>query len=98
MKTALTELVKPNRVGWECLRHKDGWFVGTKEGITCYGEHMLARAALTIVWQRDGGRAINFRIVTLTDADVVNAGEYTPEHSAVHAMYRYEGLARKGLA
>jgi len=88
-------LVQLNRVGWECLRHKDGWLVGTSEGVTCYGDHMLARAALTIAWQRDGGRALNFRIVTFTAEDLVRTGEYTPKHSAVHALYRYEGKARK---
>lgn len=90
-KQQLQELVQVNRVGWECLRHKDGWLVGTSEGVTCYGDHMLARAALTIAWQRDGGRALNYRIVTLTEADLTDVGEYRPKYSAVHAIYTYEG-------
>lgn len=90
-------LVQKNRVGWECLKHKDGWLVGTSEGVTCYGDHMLARAALTIAWQRDGGRQLNYRIVTLTEADLdrYDAGEYAPKYAGVHALYRYEGQLRK---
>ena len=82
-------LVGCNIVGWEAIQHKDGWWVGSCNGVTCYANHDLARAALTIIWQREGGRAVNYRIKTFTGADVC-AGEHTPPKSAVEAMQDYE--------
>lgn len=88
-KKELTDLVKYNHLGWEAIQHKDGWWVGTDEGVPCYGTHALARVALTIVWQREGGhQLINYRICKFTGANVVN-GEHTPKLSAVEALTRY---------
>lgn len=81
--------VEFNRIGWLALRHKDGWWAGTEEGVTCYGDPELARVALTVAWQRDGGRSLNFRIQTF-QGDAVKAGDYTPRFSAEEALSRYE--------
>ena len=84
------EYVKPNVPGWWAIQHKDGWWVGTAEGVTCYGIHDLARAALTIIWQREGGHRLDYRIKNYDETGTVNAGEHTPPKSAAEAMAAYE--------
>ncbi len=85
--------VSHNKIGWDAIKHKDGWWVGTDKGVTCYNDHELARAALTIIWQREGGRQLNYRIMKFTGADI-NTGEYTPKKSAVQALQDYEAQDR----
>lgn len=90
-KKDLEAMVAVNRVGWEAIQHKEGWWVGTEKGVTCYGDHELARMALTLVWQRDGGRILNFRIKEYTQvADNNVAPDYTPKYSAEEALKNYE--------
>lgn len=86
--------VAPNRIGWYALRHRDGWYVGTDDGVTCYADHDLARAALTIAWQRDGGRRVNFKIVTYIEPSIHLTGEYTPQKTAIEAIHSYEQQAK----
>ena len=88
----IKDLVRPNRIGWEAIQHKDGWWVGTDKGVTCYGDHDLARYALTVIWQREGGRQVNYKIKPFTGADRL-AGEHTPLKSAEEAMLDYEDPA-----
>jgi len=90
--SSLQRLVSCDRIGWDAIQHKDGWWVGTDKGVTCYEDHELARVALTIIWQREGGRQLNYRIKTFTGANVQN-GEHTPKLSAVDALKRYEAKA-----
>jgi hypothetical protein len=90
-KKELDELIAINRIGWEAIRHKDGWWVGTEKGVTCYGDHDVARMALTLVWQRDGGKQLNFKIEKYMEVADKNADpDYTPEYSAEEALKRYE--------
>lgn len=89
MKKDIQKLVGVNRPGWYCLRHKDGWFIGTKKGVTCYATMELAQAALTIAWQRDGGGALHYRITGYQPAQIL-AGEHTPLKSAAQALRDYE--------
>ena len=89
---SLQRMVSCDRIGWDAIQHKDGWWVGADKGVTCYGDHELARVALTIIWQREGGRQLNFRIKPFTGANVQN-GEHTPKLSAVDALNRYEAKA-----
>lgn len=79
----MKHLVETNHIGWEAIQHKDGWWVGTENGVTCYGDRQLAKAALTIITRREG--AYRFRIATFTGADV-RTGEHTPPKSAEQAM------------
>lgn len=85
----IQQLVGCDRIGWYAIQHKDGWWVGTDKGVTCYGDHQLAQIALTIIWQREGGQQLNYRIKTFTGANVKN-GEHAPKWSAVDAIKRYE--------
>lgn len=84
-----------NRIGWLAIQHKEGWWVGNDKGVFCFNpsEPQLAKAALTIVWQRDGGKQLNFRIATFTGADT-KAGEYIPLKSGEQAMKDYEAQAK----
>tara|TARA_S200002703_G_scaffold93880_1_gene81069 strand:+ start:1459 stop:1788 length:330 start_codon:yes stop_codon:yes gene_type:complete len=79
----------PDRIGWWALRHRDGWWVGTDKGVNCYEDHDFARVALTILWQREGGRVVNYRIERFTGANVI-AGEFTPQKSGEQAIRDYE--------
>jgi hypothetical protein len=83
-----------NKIGWHALQHKDGWWVGTDEGVVCYEDHEMARIALTILWQRDGGQALNYIIKVFTGADT-KAGEHTPKFTAEEAIKRYEPRKRR---
>lgn len=78
-----------NRVGWYAIQHHDGWWVGLDEGVTCYKDNMMARVALTLLWQRDGGGALHFSIKTFTGANQIS-GDYTPPLSAEKALKNYE--------
>lgn len=78
-----------NHKGWWAVRHRDGWWVGTEQGVPCYEERLWAQYALTIIWQRDGGKGVNFRVALFTGANVVT-GEYTPIKSAEQALADYE--------
>ena len=91
-RRSLHAVVSCDRIGWDAIQHKDGWWVGTEKGVTCYADHDLARAALTIIWQREGGRQLNYRIKPFTGANVA-AGEHTPPKSAVDALRDYEAKA-----
>ena len=53
----------------------------------------MARMALTIIWQRDGGGVLNYKIDTFTGADTITGTE-TPKYSAVEALARYEPRKR----
>ena len=88
-KKELQRMVSCDRIGWFAIQHKDNWWVGTDKGVTCYKDHELARVALTIIWLREGGRELNYRIRRYTGAKVQN-GEHTPKLSAVEALQRYE--------
>lgn len=80
--------VQINKIGWAAIQHKDGWWVGTKDGVTCFGEPDLAKAALTIIWQREGGNRLDYRIRVFMGADHY-AGEHTPKYSVEEALARY---------
>lgn len=91
----LAKLVGINVVGWDALQHiKDGTWLGNDKGVLCYGDHDLARMALTIVWQREGSaRQPAYKIAKFTGAPV--KGEtFTPKLSAEEALNRYERRAR----
>lgn len=79
----------PGVIGWWGLRHKDGWWVGTSQGANTYNDIYLARVALTILWQRDAGKALNYKIERFTGASII-AGDFTPQKSAVDAIKDYE--------
>jgi hypothetical protein len=83
--------VRNNQIGWHALQHKDGWWVGTENGVTCYKDYDLARCALTILWQREGGNELNYSIEKFTGADAID-GEHTPKLSAVEALQNYERI------
>lgn len=92
---SLAKLVGINVEGWEALQSiKDGTWLGNTEGVICYGDHELARMALTIVWQREGdARYPQYKIAKFTGAPV--KGEtFTPKLSAEEALKRYEKRAR----
>ncbi|MEN6635518.1 MAG: hypothetical protein ABFC56_06695 [Clostridiaceae bacterium] len=94
-KQDIKDMIAINRVGWEAIRHKDGWWVGTEEGVTCYGDHELARMALTIVWQRDGGKELNFSIQPYTEVTNKKLDtDYSPQYSAEEALKNYEKTGR----
>lgn len=91
-------MIKPkveyNRIGWDAIQHLDGWWVGTENGVPCYEDHMIARAALTILWQMDGGRKLNYRIKKFTGADTIT-GKQTTKYTAKEAIERYEKTIKK---
>ncbi len=88
MNTQAKDLVAINRIGWDAIWHLDGWWVGNEKGVTCYADHRLARIAMTVLWQRDGGRQLNYRIKTF-DGATKCAGDYKPRLSYDEAMTRY---------
>jgi hypothetical protein len=89
-KKDLAALVGVNQIGWSAIRHKDGWWVGTEKGVTCYNDRMLARMALTLIWQRDGGEELNFSIEKYTKVANKNvAPDFTPNFSAEEALNGY---------
>lgn len=87
------QLCRRNVIGDFAIQHKDGWWVGDDEGVLCYPDRDMARMALTIIWQRDGGGVLNYKIDTFTGADTITGTE-TPKYSAVEAIARYEPRKR----
>jgi hypothetical protein len=83
------EGIQPNIIGWFALHHKDGWWVGTERGATCYKTMEHARVALTILWQQEGGSRINYRIKAFTGAEVCT-GEHALKKTAGQAIADYE--------
>ena len=90
LKKDLAAKIKINRPGWYALRHKDGWWVGGAAGVTCYRTRPIAAYALTLAWQRDGGKQLNFKVDRYPGDANVDAGTYTPALSAVDAIQKYE--------
>jgi hypothetical protein len=77
-KLNAAEEVGTNKDGWYCLRHKDGWLVGTEKGVTCYRQEYIAKAALTFACERENGRMV-YKIDTFRlTKDLKPAGEHTP--------------------
>ena len=95
MKKNKPELPKVavNKPGWWAIRHIDGWWVGNNEGVLCYEEEEVGRAALTILWQRDGGGRPPYKLKRFTEANKIT-GKHTPEKSAVQALKDYERRSR----
>jgi hypothetical protein len=89
--------ILPNRIGWYAIKHRDGWFIGTASGVTCYATEELARAANTIanerVWDQGSGYPYPFRIQVFTEACHPN-GEHTPKRSASAAVRNIERRAK----
>ena len=79
-----------NRDGWFCLRHKDGWLVGSEKGVTCYRQRQIARAALTFAVEREQGRMV-YSIEVFRAKNVRPDGEHTPVLSADEAWKNLEG-------
>ena len=84
---------KPGVIGWWGLRHKDGWWVGTEKGANTYKDRTFAKMALTILWQREGGGPLNFKIEEFTGANIFK-GDFTPKKSAEQAIDDYERTAK----
>ena len=82
--------IEPNRKGWHAVRHRDGWWVGSKAGVTCYENRIDARAAMTILWQREGGKKLNYSVAVFPGNPMKDVGEHCPTSSAVEAINRYE--------
>jgi hypothetical protein len=82
--------IAPNQPGWFALKHKDGWWVGTKSGVTCYRDKQIAMAANTVAFEREGRKWV-YRICEFTAADkasLVQNGEHTPKFSAAQIAHR----------
>lgn len=82
-------LCSPGVIGWWGLRHKDGWWAGTSKGANTYHDREFARLALTILWQREGGKALDYKIERFTGANIID-GDFTPRKSAEDAIKEYE--------
>lgn len=82
--------VSRNQPGWLAILHKDGWWVGDNNGVFCYSDPEVAKAALTIIWQRDGGKRLNFRIQPFPGGNVRKSGDYTPAKTIEQAIKDYE--------
>lgn len=80
----------PGIEGWFGIRHNDGWWVGTDEGPNTYEEMDAARMAMTILWQREGGGALDYKIERFAGA-AKKVGEFTPLKSGEDAIREYEG-------
>ena len=90
MSEKMTELVDHNKLGWLALQHKDGWWVGSEKGVTCFKTRVIAQAALTIACEREGAR--HYKIRTFTGAPIRN-GEHTPKYSGAEALAKIERRA-----
>jgi len=93
-KPDIKDLVKINQIGWFAIQHKDGWWAGTKEGVTCYKERYLARVALTLIHARSGERLLKYKIEIFPKNDLKEAGDFTPKYSAEEALKLLEGPKR----
>ena len=72
--------------------HSTGaYYVGNTQGVVCYRYKLLAQAALTILWQRDGGGRLNYRITTYTGDPVVDTGEVETKLTSEQALKNYCG-------
>lgn len=88
--------VRLNVRGWWAVREVNGAWIGTDEGVTCYRDRDLARVALTILWQRDGGGPLKLEVAAFTGADL-KVGRHRPAKDAVTALRDYEkGRRRSG--
>ena len=85
------EEVGTNKEGWYCLRHNDGWLVGTEKGVTCYRQEYIAKAALTFACERENGRLVYRIEVFMQIKDMKQSGEHTPMLSADEAWVKLEG-------
>jgi hypothetical protein len=85
--------VKISEPGWWAIADKRGGWVGNDKGVLCYEDEEIARAALTIVWQMEGGGALNFELKRFTEANT-KTGDYDFKKSAVEALSDYENPRR----
>lgn len=79
----------PGINGWFGIRHNDGWWVGTDDGPNTYEKLNAARIAMTILWQREGGGALDYKIERFS-GNVEKVGEFTPLKSGEDAILEYE--------
>lgn len=85
-----------DREGWWAIQHTDGWWCGTERGVTCYEDRDMARVALTILWQMDGGGKLNYRIKPCP-GPTVPGDEVKFEKSAEQAILDYEKQAPRRI-
>jgi len=81
--------IEPGRIGWWGIRHHGGWWVGSDKGANTYEDRYFARIAMTLLWQREGGRVCHYAVERFTGANII-AGEFTPKKSAEQAITDYE--------
>jgi len=77
-----------NHPGWWAVRHKDGWWPGDENGVPCWEDKEIARLAMTMCWQRDGGGKLNWVVDQFTEV-THKTGEYEPKYTFDEAMKRY---------
>lgn len=75
--------------GWWAIRHNEGWWVGTEQGVLCYEDFEMARIALTIRWQMDGGGPLHYRIRKFPGPTVAG-DEIKSTKTAEQAIIDYE--------
>lgn len=80
-------------VGDWALQHKGGWWAGSDDGATTYPDYYHAQVALTILWQRDGGRALHFAIERFTGANIMT-GDFTLTKGAAEAIDDFESKTK----
>ena len=85
-----------NRVDWWGVQHKDGWWMGTEEGVITFEDFDWARAFNTIMWQWDyGPRVWPFRVKILGELPTrKKEGDWVPKRSARAALKFYERQAK----
>jgi hypothetical protein len=89
MMHSIKKLVKINKIGWFAIQHsKEGWWIGTPKGVTCYKDHDLARVALTMIWQMDGGKELMYSVKPFTGASR-RITDHICEIDGAEAMARY---------
>lgn len=85
-----------DKAGWWAIKHNDGWWAGTADGVICYEDYEMARVALTMRWQMDGGGKLLYRIKQFPGVDTVAGEAHVPKKSAEQALTDYENTHDHG--
>ncbi len=82
--------VEIDHPGWWAIRHRDGWWLGTEEGVLCYEDYDFARVAMTLRWQMDHSQQPFGYSIKKWPGPTVAGREIENRKTALQAIIDYE--------
>ena len=89
------ELVGINIPGDFAVRHHCGDWIGNEDGVLCYATEELAQAAMTVLWQAQGGTHLEYVVERYNGQTTNKNGDIVTQKTFQKALEDYERKAHE---